>query len=243
MNRIVITACSRRKTTCDDNIPAIERYDGPSFRLLRKYLRHSEHNVDIYILSAKFGLISYLTEIPFYEQALYTAHIGDLMKLVTTQANQIFSHTSKSNEVFVNLGKAYLHAFEPALKEIRTKDSLVLATGPSGRRLSELHDWLYGERSVFRNHDKNHATKSEVVIKGISVRARESKISEIVERGIGRNQQQAISNFQSWFVPVGKLKVSPKWLVSQLTGLSVSEFHSDQARKVLHKLGIAIRRL
>ncbi len=49
------------------------------------------------------------------------------------------------------------------------------------------------------------------------------------------------SSYQSWYVVVDEQRVSPKWLVSQLTGLPVGSFHSREARRMLVQLGVTIK--
>ena len=58
--RLLILSCSQRKHTSLDPLPAIERYDGPLFKVLRRFLRESSHqarDLDVFILSAAYGLI------------------------------------------------------------------------------------------------------------------------------------------------------------------------------------------
>jgi hypothetical protein len=45
------------------------------------------------------------------------------------------------------------------------------------------------------------------------------------------------------YVVVDEQQVAPKWLVSQLFGLPVNAFATDEARRVLAHLGIEVRRL
>jgi len=51
------------------------------------------------------------------------------------------------------------------------------------------------------------------------------------------------SRYQSWYVPIDGQRVSPKWLVSQLTGLPVSAFVTGEARRLLEQLGIEVMRV
>ena len=39
ISRLLIISCSRRKNPASKKLPAIERYDGPIFQVLRKFLR------------------------------------------------------------------------------------------------------------------------------------------------------------------------------------------------------------
>lgn len=242
MQRILITSCSQRKKTDKNLLPAIDRYDGPSFRLLRKYLSQNTDKLEVYILSAKYGLLSYKNKIPFYEEKLIKQKSQELSQLSISQANQLFDKTEQKKEVFVNLGNLYLQVFEPILEKISQTNSVVFTSGSSGKRLAEMHDWLYGENSPLRN-EQNETNLAEVYIQGIRLQTNEAQIRSIIQKEISQNGIKDLQNFQSWFVPIDEIKVSPKWLISRLTGLPVSKFHSGQARKVLQKLGIKVQRV
>jgi hypothetical protein len=242
MQRIVITSCSQRKKSDKHLLPAIERYDGPNFRLLRKYLSQSADKLDVYVLSAKFGLLAYTTKIPFYEQKLSNQQFHELTEISRLQANQFFTETEKPKEVFVNLGISYLQVFEPTLQTLAQTNSLIFTSGSSGKRLAEMHDWLYGEKSPLRNECTETILK-EVFIQGIRLQTSEKEIRAIIQNEIAQNKTKDLQNFQSWFVPIDDMKVSPKWLISKLTGLPVGKFHSDQARKTLQRLGIKVQRV
>src|SRR5947209_5490454 len=71
MTRLLIVACSRCKKPAVEQLPAIERYDGPAFRVLRKYLRERQVSAPkILILSAKYGLIDSAKLIRDYDYRL-----------------------------------------------------------------------------------------------------------------------------------------------------------------------------
>jgi hypothetical protein len=68
MRRLLILACSQRKNPASGILPAIDRYDGPAFRVLRKFLREVPGKVPaVLILSAKYGLIDSAMGIPDYD--------------------------------------------------------------------------------------------------------------------------------------------------------------------------------
>jgi hypothetical protein len=53
---------------------------------------------------------------------------------------------------------------------------------------------------------------------------------------------RVVPRYQSWYVVVDNQRVAVKWLVSQITGLPVSAFVSDEARRLLVQLGIKVTR-
>ena len=58
---LLILSCSQRKRKDPGFLPAIERYDGVNFRVIKKLGRQSRllKNLDILIISAKYGISSY----------------------------------------------------------------------------------------------------------------------------------------------------------------------------------------
>ena len=243
MNRTLILSCSQSKKIDETDLPAIQRYDGPSFRLLRRYLSQTDEDLEIYILSAKYGLIRHQTSIPYYEQKLRNDRIEELKESISKQKRNIFSETQKRNSFFINLGKTYLQVFEPVFEEQIKNSNTTFASGSSGKRLAEMYDWLYGEKSSLRNEQTEVELERKVFIQGVQLCATETEVRALVQKEIKQNGRKGIQNYQSWFVPIDNLKVSPKWLISRLTGLPVGKFHSDQARKVLQKLGIKVQRV
>lgn len=74
MGRLLIIACSEKKLPTSRPVSTINRYNGPAFRVLRKYLRRAEKELlTVLILSAKYGLIPAETKIPYYDQQLTPA--------------------------------------------------------------------------------------------------------------------------------------------------------------------------
>lgn len=69
---LLIMACSQRKFSNKELLPAIERYDGGSYRVIRKAKRETKklNNIEVLVLSAKYGLIDALTTIANYEQRI-----------------------------------------------------------------------------------------------------------------------------------------------------------------------------
>ena len=226
-------------------VPAIERYDGVAFRLLRRYIRVSGDPLNIFILSSKFGLISHTEKIPYYNSKLTLTRASKMKGKIYSQAKQLFLTDSNSNEkkYFINLGRIYQHAFSKILDDLPIQAQVISVTGSSGNRLSKMYDWLYGEKSRLRNEQQEIKTKKKVYIGGIQLNADEVDIRSIIQREITINGMREINHFHSWFLEIDDIKVSVKWLVSRLTGLPVNKFHSDQARKVLQQLGFKIQRI
>jgi hypothetical protein len=73
-DRLLILACSQRKRPDAELLPALERYDGPAFRVLRRFLRsRAPDPPDVLILSAEHGLIPRDLPIAAYDRKMTPA--------------------------------------------------------------------------------------------------------------------------------------------------------------------------
>ncbi len=210
-------------------LPALDRYDGPTFKVVRKFLREYQDqsmHLDIYILSAEFGLISAAIEIPEYDRRMTSARSQELQPSVITNLQLILT-TKTYGELFICVGQDYLKAL--CGYETLTSFNLVTQTskGGLGKRLSELHDWLYGKPPELRYQQTTHPRKRHPRIKGIDVIMTPEQVMDVARQAITTDQREAI-NYQSWYVPVDDQGVAPKWLVSQLTGLPVGAFRYNR---------------
>jgi hypothetical protein len=235
----LLLACSQRKRLDAGVLPAIDRYDGPAFRLLRRYIKqNSVQSVDAKIISAEYGLISTDYSLPYYDCRITKKQSKILHSQVITGL-EIALNSKPYTNLLIWLGRDYLeaiHSYEAIIPEGMT---VQLANGGIGRRLSILYDWLYGDLSSLQYKQVPTLPKSTVFIRGIEVSLTPDQILNVARQAISLGKRGA-TQYQSWYVRVDDQRVAPKWLVSQITGLSVSTFHTDSARKTLQKLGIPV---
>lgn len=144
MNRLLIVACSQRKNPATGLLPAIKRYDGPIFRVLRKYLRERpEDAVHVLILSAKHGLIGAEHAIQDYDCRFSRASAVKLRPQVLKTACAILQ-AQAWQAVGICAGKDYQIALA-GLPELVTQNVRVeFIQGGQGSRLTALHQWLRG---------------------------------------------------------------------------------------------------
>ena len=148
MQYLLIIGCSQRKVESTGLLPAIERYDGPTYRTLRKVFPdgHLPDNLDIVIISAKHGLIECKQPIENYDQRM-TPERADALAATVRDALQrkIIANTDEGthfyiyDQVFINLGKTYrrtLEGFHFGL--ISTME----ATGGIGLKTQQMKVWL-----------------------------------------------------------------------------------------------------
>jgi uncharacterized protein DUF6884 len=132
-------SCSQRKTEDKGLIPAVDRYDGPAFRALRKYLREiTDPALSVYVLSAKFGVIAGSRRIPNYDHKM-NAHRAESLRKPALQRIKSILRNRKFNEGFFVGSRNYLHTIEP-LNQF--KPSFGEAKGKPGQKLKSLRTWL-----------------------------------------------------------------------------------------------------
>ena len=140
---LLILGCSKRKRRLPSTpIPAIERYDGPFYRIIRKAFReHGElHNLDVMVLSAKYGLIDLNEKIATYDQHMTLEMAkGIAGNLYSSLANIL--KTNQYEEVMINLGKEYMMALNKS-GDILENQKVRYGSGGIGERMKQLKEWL-----------------------------------------------------------------------------------------------------
>lgn len=239
--RLLILSCSKRKRSDPGLLPAIERYDGPVFRILRRFFQEEPvEEINVQIISAEFGLISRDFPIPNYDREITPSRACELRPQVAVELKQIFE-IQPYQQVFISVGRDYLEALTDVLPLLATGTSLKISNGPLGKKMSELHDWLYGKPPMLRCSPKEKARTSRPRIRGIEVSLTSEQILEVARDSLAEGWGNP-GSYESWYVDINGQRVAPKWLVSRLAGLPVSEFTTDEARRLLERLGVEVRR-
>jgi hypothetical protein len=237
--RLLILSCSQRKRPDSTPMPALERYDGPMFRVLRKFLRESpskECHPDVYILSAQFGLILADQLIPNYDCQMTPQLASKLQPQMHAEFRSLLKH-KQYEKSFISVGKSYAAALAGYEQLIPAQMEVIVPRGSRGRKQAELYDWLYGAPPPMPSHMSRVAPH----IRGIRVTLTPEQVFESARSALAKTPGQS-NRYQSWYVVVDNQQVSVKWLVSQITGLPVSAFVSDEAWRLLVQLGIKVMR-
>lgn len=140
MKPLLILACSATKRPEPHPMPAIERYDGPFYRVLRKALRERDglaERLDVWALSAEFGLISAETPIPDYDRRMDMRRGEELRRPVAQALNQIAA-LNTHDRAFVSVGAVYRYALTGPLPW-----PVTWAHGGIGEQLGQLKRWLW----------------------------------------------------------------------------------------------------
>jgi len=137
---LVVLGCSAIKRFTTGELPAIVLYDGPSFRVVRAYLREYRWptRLSLAILSAKYGMVGALSHISYYDQRMTQNRAEELAPMVS----HALSHWLGSySEIRLLLGRDYLRCVD--LTRLRNASNRVqVVEGAIGVKLHVLHNLL-----------------------------------------------------------------------------------------------------
>lgn len=141
--RLLIVGCSARKHPAAEPVAALRLYDGVAFRVLRRAEREGclSPDVDIVILSARYGLLGAEALISLYEERLtpQRAH-----KQAASNAERLIARLEGAfyREVFLCMGATYRMALQPYELWLPSHVELRVSKGGIGQQLQQLKGWL-----------------------------------------------------------------------------------------------------
>lgn len=247
MRRLLVLGCSQRKRTDAGLLPAVDRYDGPAFRVLRRYrAERADAGLAAVVLSAEFGLIPIDEPIPNYDRRMTSSRAVEIAPVVNESLaglpRKLCLDPDRSAYLAV-LGRQYLDVLAacrcPLAETLLGRN----ADGGIGAKSAVLAQWLRrgdAPEPVGRGGEPVVGEDEPVVVR-LRGRALALTRAEVVERAIaerdGCRTEPAV-----WRARLVDRWVSPKWLVSIATGLPVSAFGAADARRILERLGFEVRR-
>jgi hypothetical protein len=138
MTDMIIMSCSRTKKRLD-NVPAMELYDGQAYRVIRK---SSPEDIEILIISAKYGLLRSTDIISYYDQAMTVSQAIGMSKEVSSGIKNTVSR-GDFKRIFISLGFPYSFAVSEELMGFLDENFyLLVAHGPIGKRLHQLKEFI-----------------------------------------------------------------------------------------------------
>ncbi|GBF31842.1 hypothetical protein DCCM_0026 [Desulfocucumis palustris] len=240
MKRLLILSCSARKRPDPAPMRAIERYNGPSFMVLRSYLNKGlSPDPDIFIVSAKYGLIWGNEFINDYDQKMNDERAQELNSSVIGKLKGL--GINNYDDIFISVGRDYLKAIAGIELLVSKYKNIIICKGTMGRKLAELINWLYQGESHPGSRKPIYTPKGRSCIKGKEISLTLEQIYEKarLEMLVDRHY----SRYRSWYVPIDGERVSPKWLVSKISELPVSRFETEDALRVLAQLGVEVKQI
>lgn len=138
--RLLVLSCSQRKRRINSPVEALSLYSGVFFQVLKKALVKPEihKDLDVIILSAKYGLLLPTTLISHYDERMTKKRLAELQPLVFQDLRD-FLCSKNYSDIFVNLGKDYL----PLVPTMFEFSEASFGAGGSGLRCKQLKEWLY----------------------------------------------------------------------------------------------------
>jgi hypothetical protein len=237
-NSLVILGCSKRKEQTSLPLAAIDRYDGPVFRVLRRYYRTEPATPPVAcVLSARFGLIAGDFQIPRYDRALTLTEVPRLRSWVEGQVKRTLDEI-QPNRVFVSVGQRYWSLLEEPLTRQVDPAQIRIATGGIGGRASQLRRWLRVDEEPDKTYVSNQPTP-EAALLGTIVRLTPDEVYIAANMALS-TAGVAPYRFETWYVQLGQKRVAAKWLVGVLAHKHVSRFRTADARRVLKQLGVPV---
>lgn len=146
--KLLILGCSATKLDADGHIPALDRYDGPMYRVLRKFLREREwpQDLSIGVLSAEHGLFGSLKGIENYDRRMNRA-------IAAEKAHECLAVLEKWRDgghgaSYLPLGKDYLPAVQPGLDSLNIPHKTF--NGGIGEKMSQVKTLLNATSTIPR---------------------------------------------------------------------------------------------
>jgi hypothetical protein len=140
VRRLLLLSCSQRKVHTSGKIAALQRYDGPAFQVVRRYLRETtDHGLVIRILSAEYGLITAADAIENYDRKMDVERVAQLTDTCLATLRTLIREQGFA-EVFVCMSRLYIRALEGIDAFC---DSVKYAAPGQGTKLASLKRWLW----------------------------------------------------------------------------------------------------
>jgi len=149
MAKLLILGPSYRRNTSPEPLPAVERYDGLFYRIVRRNMdKVKKKDIDIIIITEDLELVTPETKLP------YKPPVGNKWRTIPPTAkdpekieklrNQILEivKSKKYDEIFIALNK-YYQALLPDLTPYAKK--IIADSKGLGSKAKTLKQWLSGE--------------------------------------------------------------------------------------------------
>jgi len=140
---LIIISCSDKKNPQPGLLPAIQRYTGAWYGVINKLKREGDlpDNLDILIISAKYGLINSEMLIENYDQEMDYKRARELNKPILSKLKNIISTTTYES-ILVNLGSTYMAAISGLETIVPNTTKIQLLKGIIGERKRDMKKWI-----------------------------------------------------------------------------------------------------
>lgn len=150
--KLLIISCSKTKRKLTEGT-ALEVYDGPFYKVLRK---NFPDNLDVLILSAKYGLIEHTKRISPYNVKMTMKKAKNFRADSTSKLLDVLLKNNYS-DIFVEMGNTYRKAIDFEILQ-QSRQNLNFDYGPIGVRLHNLKKWL----TLVKEQENPHKTAKDI---------------------------------------------------------------------------------
>lgn len=139
---LLIISCSGAKDKVPGVLPAIMRYKGPFYPTLHKAIRENRlpKNLDILIVSAKYGLLQSDAPIEDYDQEMDDKRARELRPSIQKELDA-FLDGKDYDQLFNGLWNMYNKTLEGFDLKKHFREVIPVATN-RGKKMSQLKKWL-----------------------------------------------------------------------------------------------------
>jgi cytoplasmic iron level regulating protein YaaA (DUF328/UPF0246 family) len=139
--RLLILGCSEKKNSIAGFASALSVYNGPNYLSIKKLIRENRFptDVQIIIISAKYGMIFPDELIEYYDQKMTSSRANELKKELKRKI-EMYLKDKDFKECFINLGKTYQQSIE--LIQFSSDLQIIQAKGKIGEKRSQMLNWL-----------------------------------------------------------------------------------------------------
>ena len=140
---LLIISCSDSKNPHPGLLPAMERYTGAWYGVINRLKREGRFpdNLDILIISAKYGLISSNEKIENYDQKMNSSRARELRESTINRLKDILSE-KRYKSILINLGSMYMEAIYGFERIIPDYTKVIVLEGTIGPRKRDLRSWI-----------------------------------------------------------------------------------------------------
>lgn len=141
--RLLLVSCSGRKNPVTGSVPAWHLYDGVAYRVLKRALRAADwpEDLDVVILSAKYGLIEPDTAIDTYDEIMTPARAERMQHVVHDKLVRLIDSRAY-RQLLVFAGQDYLCALRLSPFWLPRGVNVEIASGGIGNKLHRLRLWI-----------------------------------------------------------------------------------------------------
>ena len=143
MKNLLIISCSKKKNKTKELLPAIERYTGAWYQTINKLKKENKFpsNLDIVIISAKYGFLKSTDLIEDYDQRMNEDRAKELNHEILRKIRSLLEKEHYET-IFINLGRDYLPAIYGLENIIPKNTKLFYARGRVGERKRQMKEWI-----------------------------------------------------------------------------------------------------